>query len=120
MADSAKTDQVAKPAANAADTREPIPLFTVRTCVFWGLQTMEPSWSATKHALNVAQLRISSLCSAKQQSDAQHGQQIQVAAPLLLTTHAYLHLFCNCVSETLILTVLDSLKRADCSTQTAT
>lgn len=46
-----------------------------------GLQAVEHSWGATKKALNEAHLRISSLRSAKQQSDAQHEQRVQVTAP---------------------------------------
>lgn len=46
-----------------------------------GLQAVEHSWGATKQALDVAQLRISSLRSAKQQSDAQHDRRVQVTAP---------------------------------------
>ncbi|KAL3151717.1 hypothetical protein ABBQ38_012697 [Trebouxia sp. C0009 RCD-2024] len=42
------------------------------------LQAVEHSWGATKKALNEAHLRISSLRSAKQQSDAQHEQRVQV------------------------------------------
>ncbi|KAL3159189.1 hypothetical protein ABBQ32_011172 [Trebouxia sp. C0010 RCD-2024] len=44
------------------------------------LHAVEHSWGATKQALDVAQLRISSLRSAKQQSDAQHDRRVQVMA----------------------------------------
>ena len=41
---------------------------------------MELDWTATKTALSDARLRISSLRSAKQQSDTQHDNQFQVNA----------------------------------------
>ena len=105
-----KTDHTAKPWKRCRHKGANPLMHSTYLCAL-GVQIMGPSWNATKQALNVAQLRISSLCSAKQQSDAQHDQQIQVATALLLTTHApalilQLH---QCYIDTLCLSLVKTV-----------